>query len=100
MLINLREIGIPLSAFSVTVFADMVLRKKPDPEIYLTAAGMLGLQPRECLVIEDAPSGLQAAVAAGMKALALSTSFPEGDLVTADWVIPDLSYLRDEHLDW
>ena len=58
MLVNLREIGLPVTSFNVTVFADMVRNKKPDPEIYLTAAELLGVRPPECLVIEDAPSGL------------------------------------------
>ena len=65
MLVNLKEIGLPVNAFDVTVFADMVTNKKPDPEIYLTASEMLDVDASECLVIEDAPSGLQAADAAG-----------------------------------
>ena len=100
MLVNLREIGLPVNSFDHTVFANMVSKKKPDPEIYLTAAGMLGVEAEECLVIEDAPSGLQAAEAAGMRSLALSTTFPPGALGLADWIIPDLSHMRDEFLDW
>ena len=100
MLVNLREIGLPVTSFNVTVFADMVRNKKPDPEIYLTAAELLGVRPPECLVIEDAPSGLQAAEAAGMKSLALSTSFPAEKISAADWIIPDLSFIRECHLDW
>jgi HAD superfamily hydrolase (TIGR01509 family) len=100
MLVNLKEIGLPVESFDHTVFADMVSKKKPDPEIYLTAAGMLDVQPSECLVIEDAPSGLQAAAAAGMRSLALSTTFPPAELGLADWVIADLSHMRDEFLDW
>ena len=100
MLVNLKEIGLPVTAFDITVFADMVSNKKPDPEIYLTAAGMLGVQPSECLVIEDAPSGLQAAGAAGMKSLALTTSFPADKLSEADWIIPDLSFISEDYLDW
>jgi len=100
MLVNLREVGLPLSNFDVTVFAEMVRKSKPDPEIFLTASEMLGIQPSECLVIEDAPSGLQAAQAAGMKSLALSTTFPPEKLELADWIIPDLSYFREEFLDW
>jgi len=100
MLVNLKEIGLPAGRFDVTVFADMVVNKKPDPEIYLCAAEMLNVIPQECLVVEDAPSGLQAAKAAGMKALALSTSFLDDELGLADWIIPDLSYLNNEHLNW
>lgn len=99
MLINLKEIGLPVNTFNATVFADLVKNKKPDPEIYLTAAKMLGVQPSECLVVEDAPSGLQAAAAAGMKSLALTTTFPPGSLELADRIIPDLSHFRQEFLE-
>ncbi len=99
MLVNLKEIGLPLDTFDVTVFAEMVKNAKPDPEIYLTASEMLGIQASECLVIEDAPSGLQAANAAGMKSLAISTTFPPEKLELANWIIPDLSYFREEFLD-
>ncbi len=51
MLVNLKEIGLPLDTFDVTVFAEMVKNAKPDPEIYLTASEMLGIQASECLVI-------------------------------------------------
>ena len=100
MLVNLKEIGLPMGTFDVTVFAEMVKSTKPDPEIYLTASEMLGIQSSECMVVEDAPSGLQAAATAGMKSLALSTTFPPEKLELADWIIPDLSYFREEFLDW
>jgi len=69
--------------FSATVCGDEVTRCKPDPEIYLKAAGALGLEPSECLVFEDAPSGIEAARRAGMKAIALTTSFARRDLEAA-----------------
>lgn len=94
MLVNLKEIGIPVNSFDVTVFADMVSNKKPDPEIYLTACELLGLKVSECLVVEDSPSGLEAAAAAGMKSVALSTTFPPDELDRANWIIPDLSYFK------
>jgi beta-phosphoglucomutase len=99
MLVNLREIGLPVDTFDVTVFADMVRNKKPDPEIYLTAAALLGINTAECLVVEDAPSGLQAAASAGMKSIALSTTFPPEHLGQANRIIPDLSHFRPEFLD-
>jgi len=105
MLVNLKEIGLPIESFNTTVFADMVRNKKPDPEIFLTACEMLGLKPSECVVIEDAISGLEAARSAGMKSIGLSTTFSpdELDLVLREWeisvkVIPDLSYLTEEFL--
>ena len=58
--------------FGANVFsADMVARGKPHPDIFLLAAGRLGVNPRSCLVIEDSASGIRAAVAAGMTAVGL-----------------------------
>jgi HAD superfamily hydrolase (TIGR01509 family) len=58
--------------FSGRVFsADMVARGKPHPDIFLFAAGRLGVSPDRCLVIEDSASGIKAAVAAGMTAVGL-----------------------------
>ena len=51
--------------------ADMVARGKPHPDIFLFAAGRLGVSPQECLVIEDSAGGVKAAVAAGMTAVGL-----------------------------
>jgi HAD superfamily hydrolase (TIGR01509 family) len=51
--------------------ADMVARGKPHPDIFLLAAGRLGVSPNECLVIEDSAGGIKAAVAAGMTAVGL-----------------------------
>jgi HAD superfamily hydrolase (TIGR01509 family) len=58
--------------FCANVFsADMVARGKPHPDIFLFAAGKLGVSPDRCLVIEDSAGGIQAAVAAGMSAVGL-----------------------------
>ena len=65
--------------------------KKPSPEIYLTAAQRVGIEPRHCLVVEDAINGVQAAKAAGMLCLALTTSFTAEQLKQADWICSDLS---------
>ena len=54
----------------VLVSADDVSKGKPDPEPYLMGARLLGMNPAECLVIEDAPAGIRAAHAGGMKAIA------------------------------
>jgi HAD superfamily hydrolase (TIGR01509 family) len=81
--------------FSVLVTADDCQRSKPDPEIYLKALSRLQElpplhQPRleagQCLAIEDAPFGVVAAQAAGMKCLALAHSRPQSELQHADWV--------------
>src|SRR6266702_820175 len=54
--------------------ADMVARGKPHPDIFLFAAGKLGVKPNECLVIEDSTAGIKAAVAAGMTTVGLSAA--------------------------
>lgn len=66
--------------FDEIVTSDMVTNCKPDPEIYLVAAAKLGLKPAECLVFEDAVVGIQAAHAAGIKVVALSTSVDKAKL--------------------
>jgi len=59
-------------SFGANVFsADMVRRGKPHPDLFLFAAGQLGVDPGSCLVIEDRASGIMAAVAAGMTAVGL-----------------------------
>lgn len=98
--INLNGIGIPAAAFDAIVSGSDVARKKPHPEGFLKAAEKLGVKPEECLVVEDAVNGVQAAKAAGMKCLALTTSFAPRDLAQADWVAPDLTAAPEESLDW
>ena len=58
---NLRAIGADESLFGAIVTGSDVERKKPAPDIYLKGASLLGEQPEDCLVVEDAPSGIQAA---------------------------------------
>lgn len=77
--------------FDARVTAADVTRGKPHPEVYLTAAGKVGVNAAECLVVEDALPGVRAAKAAGSVCLGLMTSEPEARLreVGADWVAPD-----------
>jgi HAD superfamily hydrolase (TIGR01509 family) len=98
--INLREIGVVPETFDAIVSGQDVVRKKPDPEIFLTAAERLGLAPEECLVVEDAVNGVAAAKAAGMRCLAITTSFTKEDLSGADWFAPNLAYAPDDVLNW
>jgi len=92
---NLRVAGIPFSTFQAVITGDDVERKKPFPDIYLTAAQAAGVDPRECVVVEDAISGVQAAKAAGAYAIAVTTSFSEQALrdAGADRVICDIADL-------
>ncbi len=80
---NLRVLGIDESAFDAVVTGDDVERKKPFPDIYLAAAARCGVAPGDAWVVEDAESGVQAAKAAGMHAIALTSSFPAGRLLAA-----------------
>lgn len=73
--------GLPVP--DVLVSADDVAEGKPDPAGYLMAAAQLGASPAECLVIEDTPPGVLAARAAGMRVLALTTTYPAGKLLGA-----------------
>ncbi|MFC6005524.1 HAD-IA family hydrolase [Angustibacter luteus] len=78
-----------LLAPQVVVTADDVTRGKPDPEPFLLGAQRLGVAARACLVVEDAPSGLAAARAAGMATLAVTTTTSRSEL-DADLVVGTL----------
>jgi beta-phosphoglucomutase len=62
-------------AFPIIVRGDEVARGKPAPDVFIEAARRLGVAPADCLVFEDAPMGIEAAQAAGMRVVALTTSF-------------------------
>ena len=64
------------------------------------AAGELELKPENCLVVEDAVSGVNAAKAAGMRCLALLTSFNKKDLKGSDWIVQNLKSVPEEVLNW
>jgi beta-phosphoglucomutase len=100
MEINLRALGLPAGTFSLTVNGLEVERKKPYPDIYLEAARRLGLKPDECLVVEDAVSGIEAGKAAGCRCLALMTSFPAAILNRADWICNTLADAPEEAIAW
>lgn len=78
-----------LPAPAVVVTASDVERGKPHPDPYLLAASRLGADPAHCLVVEDAPSGLEAARAAGCSTLAVTTTTARADLI-ADAVVEHL----------
>ena len=75
---------------STLVTADDVTHGKPHPEPFLVAAERLGADPKRCLVVEDAPMGLQAAHAAGCVTLAVVTTTPR-EALDADAIVDDLS---------
>lgn len=71
--------------------ADEISNGKPSPEGYLAGAAALGVRPRECVVFEDAPAGVEAAKAAGMSVVGLTTTHSAEDLVGVDVLVPDLT---------
>ena len=81
---NLKKIGLPLQFWDAVVTGEDVLHKKPAPDIFLSAARKLGVTPPECVVVEDAVNGVQAAHAAGMRCVATATTFPSNRLQEAD----------------
>ena len=89
---RLRLFGIP--APKVMVTADDVADGKPHPAPYLKGAELLGVNPAECLVIEDAPAGIQSAHAGGMKVIALMSTYPASALSEADVVIAKLQRIQ------
>jgi len=84
-----------LVAPSVLVTVDDVRRGKPAPDPFLEAARRLGVDPKRCLVVEDAPAGLQAARAAGCFTLAVVTT-TEVDQLDADAIVANLGAVRFE----
>jgi mannitol-1-/sugar-/sorbitol-6-phosphatase len=75
---RLTEAGLPIPA--VLVCAEDVVHGKPSPEVYLMAAAGLGVSPADCVVVEDAPAGIQAARSAGMAVVGLTTTHRSEDL--------------------
>ncbi|HKQ50571.1 MAG TPA: HAD family phosphatase [Phycisphaerae bacterium] len=73
-----------------------VQRGKPDPQVFQLAAERMHLEPSRCIVIEDAPSGIEAAHRAGMSCIALTGSHPAERLDHADKVIESLSALTPD----
>ena len=96
--INLREIGVPATTFDAVLTGGDATHKKPHPEVFLKAAARLNLAPSDCVVVEDAPSGVKAAKSAGSKCLGLTTSFDEPTLraAGADWIAPHLAKLPSD----
>jgi len=89
---RLRWAKLPLPR--ILVPADEVSKGKPDPEPYLKAAQLLGVDPKDCLVIEDAPAGIRAARAAGMKVIALTSTYPASELKEADAIVTALCQIQ------
>jgi beta-phosphoglucomutase len=95
---NLVHIGLAPAGWSAVVTAEDVTRRKPDPDLFLKAAERMRVDPGACVVIEDAPSGIRAARAAGMRCVAVAQTFPASALTDADRVVARIAELRCEDL--
>ena len=91
------ELG--LRPYFVALCAGHSLPSKPDPTLFLQAAGILGLPPGSCLVIEDSLAGVEAARRAGMKCIAVATTNPSEALAGADLVVEHLDQLEVEDFE-
>jgi sugar-phosphatase len=89
---RLQSVGLPVPR--VLVAADDVSQGKPAPEPYLKGAQFLGIEPSECLVIEDAPVGIQSGHAGGMKVIGIASTYPAAQLSEADAVARELRQIR------
>jgi len=85
--------------FQAIVYGQEVTEGKPDPQIYLLAARKLGADPRNCIVIEDAVAGVQAAKRAGMKCIAVTNTHPEPSLREADVVTDSLEKINLKEIE-
>ena len=96
VLYNLRAIGADEALFGAIVTGSDVANKKPAPDIYRKGAALLGEKPEDCLVVEDAPSGIQAAHAGGIRAAGIASSFSAQELTrqaSPEYLIDTLSEL-------
>jgi len=84
-----------LSAPDVVITSELTERGKPSPDPYVAAAAALGVAPRDCLVVEDAPAGVEAGLAAGAEVWAVSTTHSPDELSAATRVVPDLWAVLD-----
>src|SRR5215472_1052604 len=89
---RLQYCGLPVPEVLVT--SDDVTNGKPHPEPYLKGAERLRLRPAECLAIEDAPAGIQSALAGGLKVIGLASTYPADKLKAADRVVQTLGKIQ------
>lgn len=91
---RLEAAGLPVPELIIS--GDMVERGKPDPEPYRRGAELIHAQASDCLVVEDAPSGVRAGVAAGCTVLGVEGTHPKEELLEAGakWVVPSLRAVR------
>ncbi|NOZ57496.1 MAG: HAD-IA family hydrolase [Calditrichaeota bacterium] len=86
-----------LGKFDVVITSEHVKKGKPSPDPYLEAARRLGVEPRACVVVENAPLGIRSAKAAGMRCIAVTSTLPPEVLSEADCLIEKIAELTPEH---
>jgi mannitol-1-/sugar-/sorbitol-6-phosphatase len=91
LLARLGAAGLPVPERLIS--GDMVERGKPDPEPYRRGAELLGFRPEECVVVEDAPSGVGSGKSAGCRVLGVLGTHSAEELGEADWVVGSLEGL-------
>ncbi len=88
-----------LDSFQAIVCGDMVMEKKPNPEIYLKAASLLQVEPAKCIAFEDSSPGLNGAKNANMTGIAIPNEFTTNhDFSRADLIIKDFTKVTDEFI--
>jgi mannitol-1-/sugar-/sorbitol-6-phosphatase len=80
---------------AVLITSELTARGKPFPDPYVAAASALGVAPSDCLVVEDAPAGVEAGLAAGADVWAVETTHSAAELSAAARVVPDLWAVLD-----
>lgn len=100
VMVNLHETKLDPGLFCAIITGQDVIRRKPSPDIYLRAAADIGLKTSECLVVEDAVSGVRAGKAAGCRCLAITSTFRPDELSDADWIYDSLITVPDEVINW
>jgi len=89
---RLRAAGLPEPPKLVS--ADDISKGKPDPEPYIRGAEALGFKPEDCIVVEDATSGVESGIAAGCRVLAVLSSTPRTELKAATWIARSLAVVK------
>jgi sugar-phosphatase len=92
---RLEFAGLPVPKRFIS--ADDVVNGKPSPEPYLKGAELLGFPAGDCIVFEDTPAGVQAGLSAGMKVIAVKSTYPAETLIAADAIVSTLAEVARGH---
>lgn len=93
----MEEFGIS-KYFGATIACEDVTKGKPDPEPWLAATGRLGVEPENCVIVEDGEFGIRGAKAAGMKAIGIVSGVPREQLAAADLIVESLKEVDAERV--